>query len=162
MFDIADISLKPLVNYRFAAVIFAGNVPLLSDIRFQQVSGLQMSRNISEKNAKPVITDSEALHPLTLKRGVMNVTKDGAVLPGISGSPLTNLQHLEAQFWKTKALRCRILLTLMAPEGHPVRAWLIKKAYFESLQWDPLSADESKVFVESMTYKYSQIYEVSV
>ncbi|SHO56466.1 phage tail protein [Vibrio quintilis] len=136
----------PIVGYRFLVVIFSAGVPNPVDIRFQEVSGLRLERNITRQGNMTTLQAELPQQTLTLKRGVMNQI-----------SPLAMNQILEGEMWGTRMLRKDLLICVLDGNDTPVNSWLVMNAYLSSWSWEGIDANASDVLIESMEFKYTTV-----
>ena len=145
----------PLVGYRFAAVLLTGLLPQLApvDLRFKEIQGLKVTRSLAGDQDWGLLKPTIQRRTLTFKRGVP-----------MSPTPLQLTQLLEQGFWEKRLLRTDILVATLSegPIPLPTKAWLIPRAFLESIEWDSLSADNNSVLVESMSYSYSQLIPLPI
>ncbi len=141
----------PLPNYRFIVSITSAGIPNLIDMQFQEVSGLKMTRSITENGSMTSLSNQQTKQTLTLKRGVFTAP-----------SPLMLGNVAESLFWDTRLLRKDILVSILDESDTPVNAWLVTNAYLESWTWDSLNADSGKLLMESMEFKYSGLKYIPI
>ncbi|MEO9383330.1 phage tail protein [Chromobacterium phragmitis] len=134
----------PLPAYRFVVFITAGAMPFLTDVRFQSVSGLAVSRTLDWEKNYPSIKTEEA-KSLTLSRGLTSIA-DGAV----SALALANLNQL--QLWDQRLLAFDILVASIDMKGVPKAAWKFERAILTDLDWGDLNAENGQLIIEKMTF----------
>ncbi|WP_461535197.1 phage tail protein [Spongorhabdus nitratireducens] len=144
----------PVVGYRFAAVLLTGIIPQLApvDMRFQEVGGLKLSRNIGNEQEKLLQPDKQR-QILTLKRGMPQ-----------GPTPLQVVQLIEQAFWDTRLLQTNILIATLkeGPVPIPTKAWLVHEAFLQSLEWGNLNAGSNEVLIETMSYSYKRVIPVPI
>lgn len=136
----------PLVNYRFAVVIYDSMNPNNIDARFQEVSGLILKRSVSSEKGISTLGGEPTPQLLTLKRGVFR-----------DDSPLIGLTMEEVEFWNEKMLRKDILIALLDENEDPIKGWVVSEAYLESWQWGNLTGDGKEVLIETMSFSYKKM-----
>ena len=142
--------LPPLPGYRFAAVLFTGLLPQIMplDLRFQEISGLKMSRDIRQDRDSFLLKPAINRRDLVLKRGLPR-------LPTL----LQATQLLEQAFWNSRLMQTDILVVVLSDKDipYPLHAWIVRKAYLTGLEWGELNGESNSVIIESMTYNYSSL-----
>lgn len=145
----------PLVGYRFAAVLLTGLVPQIApvDLRFKEISGLKVTRSLAGDQDWGLLKPTIQRRTLTFKRGMPNMP-----------TPLQAVQLGEQAFWQERLLRTDILIATLSdtPIPYPTKAWLVPRAFLESIEWDGLNADTNGLMIESMSYSYSTLIPVPI
>lgn len=140
----------PLVGYRFAAVLMTGLLPQLApvDMRFKEIQGLKVTRSLAGDQNWGLLKPGIQRRTLTFKRGMPN-----------DPTPLQVMQLIEQAYWDRRLLRTDILIATLSDTmpPYPTKAWMVPRAFLESVEWDGMSAGSNDVLIESMTYSYSQL-----
>lgn len=148
----------PLANFRFL-VIFYGiggkKIPNPVDIRFQKVSGIEMSR-ASEKERKK---DKKKQKVPKLSSTSSHLTLARGFIPGVS--PLR--KEIEASMEDTKKIKkWTIHVMLMNEMGFPAANWLFFDAVLTGYSLGELDASQDGIFVEQMKFQYSKFQQLSL
>ncbi|MDE1715284.1 hypothetical protein PWG14_22750 (plasmid) [Chromobacterium amazonense] len=139
----------PLQAYRFAVFISAGILPFLTDVRFQSVGGLSLSRTLNWEKNYPAIKEGEP-KTLTLQRGLTSIA-DGAV----SMLSATNLAQF--RLWERRLLALDVLVASIDMKGVPKAAWKFDRAILTNVAWGDLNAETGKLIIETMTFSCKKV-----
>ena len=144
----------PLQAYNFL-VSFLGvgklGFPNLLDIRFQRVSGIEMSGTMNNEiiGGKKVRLPEFPTHgTLTLERGY------------VLGSPLR--LEIEAGFEKLEFQPHNVMVILLDNAGLPMASWLFQKAVPVRWAMGELNASQSGVFIETIELSYTRFQPISL
>nr|WP_246506225.1 phage tail protein [Kistimonas asteriae] len=123
------------------------------DLRFKEIQGLKVTRSLASDNNWGLLKPGVQRRTLTLKRGMPN-----------DPTPLQVVQLIEQAYWDRRLLRTDMLIALLSdtPIPYPTKAWMVPRAFLETIEWDSLSADNNQVLIESMTYSYSQLIPLPI
>jgi phage tail-like protein len=140
---------------RFAVVFFAaGVVPNPLDIRFQRVSGLSASVELS--------TINEGGQNLYSHRVPRRVTYGNLVLERgfVVGSPLNVEFNVTMSMFKF--LPSNVMVTLLSEDGVPVSGWMFIKAFPVKWQTADLNASEDRVLIDTLELSYAHMQALRV
>ncbi|MDK2125462.1 phage tail protein [Parachitinimonas caeni] len=138
------------LRFRFAVFITVGGVPMLTDLRFQSVDGLDLSRGISWQNSQPFLLKDTQVKTLSLKRGVTSILNGDL-------SALNVANAGQVALWQDRLVACDLLVVNLNRINVPQAAWLISNAVLKHLSWGSMEGDANEVLIEKMSFDYTQI-----
>jgi phage tail-like protein len=146
---------EPILGFRFAVFFLVGGTrPNQIDVRFQRVSGLSATVELTQINegGQNLFT-----HRVPKKVGYGNLLLErGIVLGGPLGDDFD--QALNA----FKFAPSNVLVTLLSERAQPLTAWMFLKAFPTRWSTADLNASEDKVLIDTLELAYTRMQRVKV
>jgi phage tail-like protein len=144
-----------VLDSRFAVIFFvAGIVPNPIDIRFQRVSGLSATIEMTTVNEGGQNLYS---HRLPRRVGYRNLVLERGFM---IGSPL-NLEF-NAAMTAFKFATCNVMVTLLGADAAPLAAWMFLKAFPVRWATADLSAREDQVLIDTLELCYASMQALRI
>lgn len=145
----------PPLGFRFAVFFFIGGAaPNPIDMRFQRVSGLSASVDVSTVNEGG---QNLYAHRLPAKISYKNLLLERG---NVVGSPLKLEFNAAMSLFKFRP--SNVMVTLLNEDAVPLSAWLFLKAYPVRWSTADLDASQERILIETLEFAYTRMQTMSI